>query len=320
MNVQGWLLDSDPAIRWQAMRDLHLASENEYSNERARVSTDGLGARILEAQSANGSWFADGQFPEMSTLRALMLLRDMGIDSQSAEAKSAIQRVVGSVTWLMNIAAEELPKGETISWWHKPFFDGEVEPCINGRVVNVGSYFGLDVSPIVERLLGEQLSDGGWNCVNRSVSTRSSFNTTINVLEGLSEFQRAGGRVPVKDAVARGQEYLLSRRMFKRLTTGEPIVNDKKGGPIWTQYSYPVGWRYDILRGLDYLRSAGLPPETRIAESIDILSSQRNSAGWWALGVVHPEEFVAEPSVSEGSPSRWNTLRALRVLEWANVS
>lgn len=317
MDILEWLLDSDPSIRWQVMRDLNHASVEAYTAERAKIGTIGLGALTLAAQHDDGTWPPDKQFPEMSTLRSLLLLRNMGIEPRSTEAVRAIQRVVRNVKWLMNISAEQLPKDEDITWWHKPFFDGEVEPCINGRVVTVGAYFGIDVAPIVERLLDEQLPDGGWNCEQQRGSTRSSFNTTINVLEGLSEFGRSGGSSLVNTAIARGQDYLVSRSMFKKLSTGEPIEHDRKGGPAWTQYSYPSGWRYDILRGLDYLRSAGLTPDPRINEAVEILASQRTSKGWWLLGTVHTEEPLAEPGINEGSPSRWNTLRAMRVLNWA---
>ena len=239
----------------------------------------------------------------------------MGLDPASEQAKRAVGRVRENVKWLMNITQDELPKDEDISWWHKPFFAGEVEPCINGRVVTVGAYFGVDMHPVVDRLLGEQMTDGGWNCDQEIGSTRGSFHTTINVLEGLLEFERAtGGSPAVKAARARGQEYLLSRHLFKRLSTGEPIEHDRKGGPVWTQFSYPAGWRYDILRGLDYLRSAGVAPDPRMAEAIEIVASKRDTDGRWALGIMHPDEVIAEPGITEGSPSRWNTLRAMRVL------
>jgi hypothetical protein len=215
----------------------------------------------------------------------------------------------------MNITQDELPKDEDISWWHKPFFAGEVEPCINGRVVTVGAYFGVDMHPLVDRLLGEQMTDGGWNCDQEIGSTRGSFHTTINVLEGLLEFERAStGSPAVRAARERGEEYLLSRHLFKRLSTGEPIEHDRKGGPVWTQFSYPAGWRYDILRGLDYSRNAGVAPDPRMAEAIEIVASKRDPDGRWALGILHPDEVIAEPGATEGSPSRWNTLRAMRVL------
>jgi len=312
-----WLLDSDPAIRWQALRDLSHAPAAEVAAELAKVATEGWGAALLAAQSDDGTWPGEARFPEWPTLRTLLLLRDMGLDPASEQARGAIARVRENVKWLMAISQEELPKDEDISWWHKPFFAGEVEPCINGRVVTIGAYFGEDMQPLVERLLGEQMADGGWNCDQEIGSTRGSFHTTINVLEGLLESERAtGGSPTAKTARERGQEYLLTRLLFKRLSTGEAIEKDRKDGLSFTQFSYPAGWRYDILRGLDYLRAAGVKPDERISEAIEIIASKRDADGRWVLGTVHPDEVVAEPGVVEGSPSRWNTLRAMRVLDW----
>ena len=317
MSVVEWLLESDPSIRWQVMRDLSLAPPAEVAAERANVASDGWGSALLAAQSEDGTWPGDPRFPERPTLGTLMLLHDMGLDPANQQAKRAVGRVRENVKWLMNIAQDELPKGEDISWWHKPFFAGEVEPCINGRVVTVGAYFGMDMHPLVDRLLAEQMADGGWNCDQEIGSTRGSFHTTINVLEGLLEFERAtGGSPEVRAARERGQEYLLSRQLFKRLSTGQPIEHDRKGGLAWTQFSYPAGWRYDILRGLDYLRVAGVPPDPRVADALEIVASKRDVEGRWSLGIVHPDEITAEPGTGDGAPSRWNTLRAMRVLRW----
>ena len=129
-----------------------------------------------------------------------------------------------------------------------------MEPCINGQVGPVGAYFGQDVRGIVDRLLAEQLPDGGWNCETANGSTRSSFNTTICVLEALLEHERAGGDNPaVTAARLRGQEYLLERRLFRRRATGEVIERDRKGGAAWTRFAFPTWWHYDVLRGLEYL-------------------------------------------------------------------
>lgn len=312
-----WLLDSDPAIRWQAQRDLAAAPAAQYSAERAKVATEGWGASLLAAQAENGTWPGMPRLPEVPTLRTLHLLRDMGLDPASPQAKRAIERVRQHVLWLMNIQQEELPKEQDISWWRKPFFEGEVEPCVNGRVLTVSAYFGVDVQPIVERLLTEQMADGGWNCEQENGSTRGSFNTTICVLEGLLEYERAsGGSDAVRAARQRGEEYLLQRHLMRRLSTGQPIERDGKAGIRFTDLSYPAGWRYDILRALDYFRAAGGPPDARMQAAVDALRAAQRPDGRWPLGPVFADEPTAEPGIAQGDPSRWNTLRALRVLQW----
>ena len=197
------------------------------------------------------------------------------------------------------------------------FFAGEVEPCINGQVGAVGAYFGQDVRGIVDRLVAEQLSDGGWNCEAANGSTRSSFNTTICVLEALLEHELRVGHSPKVTATrVRGQEYLLERRLFRRRSTGEVIERDRKGGAAWTRFAFPTWWHYDALRGLEYLRRAGVAPDERVAEAIDLVASKRDADGRWPLEVRYPGEMPIEIEEGEGRPNRWNTLRGLRVLAW----
>jgi hypothetical protein len=252
---------------------------------------------LLARQESNGRWGGDPGNPEWTCLLSLLWLRDLGLDPSSTEALRAVARVRDNVTW---------------HWWdNKPFFEGEVEPCINGRIVSVGSYFRQDVRNLVDRLLGEQMDDGGWNCEQENGSTRGSFHTTICVLEGLLEYEQAtGGSPAAKAARERGQEYLLERRMLHRLSTGELI------DPAWTQFSFPTGYHYDVLRGLEYLRRAQVTPDARIAEAIALVVRKRGQDGRWHLENPHPDQLDLQMDESEGQPSRWNTLRALRVLDW----
>lgn len=306
-SVLQWLLDSDPSIRWQTMRDLTGAPAEEVAAERARVASEGAGARLLALQGADGAWGgAAWNRGWDSTLHVLMLLRDFGLDPASDEARRAVGLVRERVTWQGWVAYDG-----------NPFFAGEVEPCINGQVGAVGAYFGQDIRGLVERLLTEQLPDGGWNCEAENGSTRSSFNTTICVLEALLEYElTGGGSPPVSEARLRGQEYLLERRLFRRRSTGEVIERDRKGDSVWTRFAYPTWWHYDVLRGLEYLRRAGVAPDERVAEAIDLVASKRDGDGRWPLEVSYPGKMPVETDDGEGRPSRWNTLRALRVLDW----
>ena len=309
MTVIDWLLDSDSAIRWQVMRDLTGAPAGEVAAERARVATDGLGARLLALQADDGRWGgAAWNRGWNSTMHVLMLLRDLGLDPASEQARRAVGLVRDRVTW-QGCGPEECD-GNT-------FFAGEVEPCINGQVGAVGAYFGQDVSSIVDRLLAEQLPDGGWNCEAPNGSTRSSFNTTICVLEALLEHERAGGGTrEVIEARLRGQEYLLVRRLFRRRSTGEVIERDRKGHAVWTRFAFPTWWHYDVLRGLEYLRVARFKPDERVAEAIDLVASKRDGDGRWPLETRYSGVMPVETEEGEGRASRWNTLRALRVLRW----
>jgi hypothetical protein len=303
MNVVDWLLDSDPAIRWQVLRDLTDAPDEVVTAERSKATTEGWGAQLLALQGADGQWGGDTPNPEWISLRTLLLLRDMGLDPTSDEARRAVAGVRDNTTW-----RGVLP--QDAAWHGKPLFAGEVEPCINGRVVAVGAYFGQDVQVIVDRLLGEQMPDGGWNCEQQSGSSRGSFHTTINVLEGLLEHERATGDPAVAAALERGHEYLLERRMLRRLSNGEII------DPAFTAFSFPTSYHYDVLRGLDYLRSADVVPDDRVAEAITLVESKRDTDGRWTLENPHPDGLDFDIGESEGRPSRWNTLRALRVLRW----
>ncbi|HYS09055.1 MAG TPA: hypothetical protein VEP66_09930 [Myxococcales bacterium] len=309
MTVIDWLLDSDPSVRWQVMRDLTDAPAQEVAAERARVATEGAGARLLALQATDGRWGgAAWNRGWDSTMHVLTLLREMGLDPASAEARRAMGLVRERVTW-KGCGPQECDSN--------PYFTGEIEPCINGQVAASAAWFGEDVRGIVDRLLGEQLSDGGWNCEAPNRSTRSSFNTTICALEALLEHERTFGSSPeVTEARLRGQEFLLDRRLFRRRSTGEVIERDRKGGAAWTRFAFPTWWHYDVLRGLEYLRRAGVAPDDRVTEAIELVASKRDRDGRWPLETRHPGRMLVETDEGEGRPSRWNTLRALRVLRW----
>jgi hypothetical protein len=305
MTVLDWLLDTDPSIRWQVRRDLTREPADVVAAERSRIATEGWGARLLALQTPDGTWAGRAWSGDWTdTFHVLELLRWLGLDRESEQARRAITRVEEHVTWGAGSPWE-------VPWADNRFFEGEVEPCINGNVVATGSYFGVDMAPLVERLLGEQLADGGWNCEVENGATVSSFATTINVLEGLLEHEAAiGGSATVATARRRGEEYLLDRRLFRRKSTGEVI------DPTWLEFSFPHWWFYDVLRGLEYMRAAGVRDDDRLAEAVAIVEGNQDRDGRWPLQNVHPGEAYFDMDEGEGRPSRWNTLRAMRVLDW----
>jgi hypothetical protein len=307
--LEQWLLAADPSIRWQVLRDLTGAPAEVVAAERARVATEGVGARLLAMQEPNGTWGNSAWNRGWdSTMHVLTLLRELGLDPASEEAQRALHLVHERVTW------QGCGPLET---QQNAFFQGEVEPCINAQVAAAGAYFRQDVGGLIERLLSEQLSDGGWNCEAENGSTRSSFNTTICVLEALLEYECAFGKsAAVASARHRGENYLLERKLFRRKATGESIERDRKGGAAWTEFAFPTWWHYDILRGLDYMRRAGVAPNEDVAEAVALVKSKRDAAGRWPLDVQYRGNMPVAIDDAVGKPSRWNTLRALRVLGW----
>jgi hypothetical protein len=309
-----WRLDSDPSIRWQVMRDLLDSPESEWGPERAKVEAEGWGARLLSHEDADGQWAGGAFFPSdfdareweevgqpwTATTFSLSQLREFGLDPSSDRAQRAVELIGAKSRW---------DEGG------QPYWEGEVEEYINGRTVADGAYFGVDVSAIVRRLVGERLQDGGWNCERVNGSVRSSFASTINVLEGLLEYEKATGGTPEsREARRSGEEYLLARALFRRLSTGD-VVDER-----FLRFLYPNRWRYDILRALNYFRCAGAPsgatPDPRLGEAIDHIRSRRLKEGAWPLDWRPSGRVWFDVDDGPGRPSRWVTLRAMRVLRW----
>lgn len=302
-SVIDWLLAGDPAIRWQTLRDLTDAPSHRVASERARVPHAGWGRELLDLQRDDGQW-GDGMSTPWwwSNLYSLVYLRDLGVDPQSAPVVRALERVQRHVTW----GAE---------FGDSPFFEGEVEPCINGRVLALGAYFGVRSDALAARLVGEQLQDGGWNCEAERGSTRSSFHTTICVLEGVLAFERAFGTSPaLAEARRRGEEYLLERSLLRRKSTGQVIDRD------WTQFAFPPLWHFDVLRAVDYFRSTGDPADPRIEQAVAVLHQRQDADGRWLLDVRHKDTLYPQFAGHVGQPNRWVTLRALRSVRWYHAS
>jgi hypothetical protein len=309
MDVLGYLMDGDPAIRWQVMQDLTDSGPEAVAAERARVATEGWGARLLAEQAEDGRWdggtyrpgWADDSRPFYDAWTAthfsLQSLVEYGLDPDSAEARRAIALVRDNARWDYN--------GEL-------YFQGEIEPCINGIALVVGAYFGQDAAPIAQILLETQHADGGWNCWEEHAAAPSSLHSTIAPLEGLWSWEQAvGGSDALGAARVRGEEYLLERDLFRRKSNGE-IIDLRM-----TMLSSPVRWYYDVLRGLEYFRLARPDRDPRCAEAIELLRAKRLPNGLFPLENSHQgATLFGLEAEGEGFPSRWVTLRALRVLRW----
>jgi hypothetical protein len=309
-----WLLEGDPSIRWQAMRDLIDAPARAVAQERAKVARDGWGALLLARQDRRGTW-AGGRSADAglytpkwtSTTYTMLTLRDFGLPPDNAQARKACTLLLdqglqddGGINYY-----RRSPKGERRS-----------ETCITGMVLSILSYFACDderVGTLADHLLDQQMPDGGWNCQRPRGATHSSMHTTISALEGLRHYESHGrrGRAKVRDAQRRGREFLLAHRLFRSHRTGAVIR------PEFTRFSFPPRWHYDILRALDYFQSVDAPRDPRLAEAIQIVSSRQSADGRW----MQQHTYVGQtyfPLERQGAPGRWNTLRALRVLKWWN--
>jgi hypothetical protein len=306
-----WLLDGDPAIRWQALLDLVGAGERTVERERRRVAREGWGARLLARQDPQGTWAgglsSDGGLysPKWtSTTYTMLMLRDFGLPATNRRARTAC-------TLLLD-GGFQRDGGINYGTWAK--WTGRSETCVTGMVLSILSYFECEdtrLDTIAGHLLEQQLPDGGWNCRRPDGATHASVHTTISVLEGLRHYELRRGRQvrAVRVAQGKGREFLLVHRLFRSHRTGEIIK------PLFTRFSFPPRWHYDILRALDHFQAVNAPCDPRLAEAIDIVQSGRGKDGRWSLHHSHKGKTYFELERRD-APSRWNTLRALRVLKW----
>lgn len=310
-----WLLDSDPALRWQVERDLVGAPAEVWEATRARIPTEGFGAQLLALQDGDGQWAGGAFFPA-------------GFDFDGPEADEG--QPWTATTWTLNslrewgMPADPLKTNNTAEllaehsrWEYEdlPYWDGEVDCCINGWTLANGAWLGADVTGIADWFVEHRLADGGWNCEWVEGSGRSSFHSTLNSLKGLLAYEAAtGGSGPSRAARHSGQEYLLQRNLFRRLSTGDRV------GPWVDSFSYPFRWVYSVLNAADLFREVslldGTAPDPRLAEAIEMIRAARQPDGTWLQASRHPGRVWFEVDVAPGEPSKWLTLIGTRVLTW----
>jgi hypothetical protein len=308
-----WLLDSDPALQWQVERDLMGAPDEIWRATRTRVATEGFGARLLAHQGPDGQWAGGAFFPG-------------DFDFAGPEAKEGGQPWTAT-TWSLNAlrewgldasvlagTAELLAANSRWEYEGLPYWGGEVDCCINGYTLANGAWLGADVSGIFDWFVEHKMAEGGWNCEWVEGATRSSFHSTLNSLKGLLWYDVLRGGDESRDVRREGEEYLLQRGLYRRLSTGEPV------GPWTTEFAYPFRWVYSVLNAADYFRAASLhdgqPPDPRMAEAIELIRAARRPDGTWMQARRRPGRVWFEVDVPPGEPSRWLTFYATRVLEW----
>ncbi|MCF4120972.1 squalene cyclase [Antribacter sp. KLBMP9083] len=312
-----WLLDSDPAVRWQVERDLLHEPADVWEATRARIATEGFGARLLALQDPDGQWAGGAYFPA-------------GFDFSGPEAAEGAGQPWTATTWSLTMlrewgldpgvlrerrTAELLATNSRWEYDDLPYWGGEVDCCINAWTVANGVWLGADITGIVEWFLEHRMPGGGWNCEWVAGSTRSSFHSTLNSLKGLIAYDAAtGGTDATREARRSGEEYLLERDLYRRLSTGEPVA-------YWVnRYAYPFRWFYSVLNAAEYFRQARLldggRPDPRMAEAIEMIRAARQPDGTWLQERRHPGRVWFEVDVPAGEPSKWLTLYATRVLDW----
>ena len=311
--LQNWLLDTDPALRWQVERDLVGAPEEVWQATRARVATEGFGAELLAHQDADGQWAGGAYFPAdadpdepgqpwTATTWSLNSLREWGLDSAALAG-----------------TAEKLAANSRWEYDNLPYWGGEVDCCINGYTLANGAWLGADVSGLADWFVEHRMPDGGWNCEWVEGSTHSSFHSTLNSLKGILAYEIATGGTPQLTAARHAaEEYLLERHLMNRLSTGEQIDH-------WvTRFAYPFRWYYSVLKATDYFRSAslydGVAPDARLSDAIEAVRSARQPDGTWLQERRHPGRVWFEVDAAPGEPSPWLTFYGTRVLEWWDSS
>lgn len=310
-----WLLDVDPALRWQVERDLAGLPAETWMATRARVATEGLGARILARQDPDGQWAGGAFFPG-------------DFDFHGPEAADGAGQPWTATTWTLNTlrewgldasvlagTADLLAASSRWEYDDLPYWGGEVDCCINAYTLANGAWLGADVSRLAKWFLDHRMPDGGWNCEWVNGSTRSSFHSTLNSLKGLLYYESsAGGSEALRTARLAGEEYLLERRLLRRLSTDELV------GPWATRFAYPFRWFYSALNAVEHFRSAalheGISPDPRLADAIEVIRRARRPDGTWLQERRHPGRVWFEVDVPVGEPSPWLTFYGTRVLTW----
>jgi len=302
--IIAWLIEEDVSIQYQVFRDLLKSQKAELQN---RIANEGWGKHLLSLRKADGHWGMGFYQPKWtSTHYTLLDLKNLSISQKNKEIKETIDHVIkndkdpdGGINPAKTVASSDL--------------------CICGMFLNYACYFGTKedgLKSIVDFILSQKLTDGGFNCrSNRSGATHSSLHTTLSVLEGFLEFRRNNYTyriADIKQAELESKEFILEHKLFQSHRTG--ITIDKK----MLMLSYPSRWRYDILRALDYFRDSGTPIDMRMMPAIEVLLSKRNKSGTWPLQAKHAGQVHFEMEET-GKPSRWNTLRAQRVMDYFGI-
>jgi hypothetical protein len=296
-----WLMEGDPAIQYQASRDLKHTNAQKLLAMQKRIEHEGWGAAFLSRRRKNGHWGITFYQPKWtSTHYTLLDLKTIGLEPLNLHAVESTRMVMDQ---------REGEDGGINLAGSLRFSD----VCVNGLILNYAAFFSPKHSrlySIVDFLLKVQMSDGGWNCRYLDpTTTHSSLHSTLSVLEGLLEFRKSS-KYRIRDILIgekKAIEFLLRHKLYKSHRTGEVI--DQR----MLRFSFPCRWRYDVLRCLDYFQDAHVAYDPRMKEALDVVIGKQKPDGKWIVQQKHPGKVHFDME-KPGAPSRWNTLRCLRVL------
>jgi hypothetical protein len=301
MEQISWLLENaDPSLEFQVRRDLLQEPTPSLAKYQNKIGKQGFVKLLLEKRKPDGHWGHDVYNPKWTcTHYVLFELMQLGISNENAPCIESAGLLLdypagnhGGINYAKTVADSDL--------------------CINGMILNITSYFGLALAGqkcVIDYLLSTQMTDGGWNCEYLHGATHSSLHTTISVLEGISRFLETEPdykRKELEKVRNKGNEFILKHELFKSSTTGE-IIKDE-----FFKYCFPVRWKYDILRCLDYFQNVNIPYDKRMKDAISIIHSSQNKNGRWK-SFSQPGKTFYEIENKENK-GKWNTLRALRGL------
>ena len=304
-DIINWLLEGDPSIRYQTKRDLLISSSNEIEKEQMKISKEGWGYLFLLKQDKAGTWGGNLYSPKwISTTYTLQLLRRVGLQPDNSKAKAGAKILLDKGYY---------DKDGGINYFRSL---NHSETCVTGIILAITCYFNIiddRIDDLANFLLKQQMPDGGWNCQSFNGATHSSFHTTLLALEGLWEYKK---KTPCQNNIFeesknKAIELLLQHKLYKSDKTGKIIK------PQFTRFSFPPRWYYDVMKALDFMQKINAPKDKRFNDAINLLIKKQTKEGLWKLQAKHQGKVFFEME-KVGEPSRWNTLRALRILKWWN--
>jgi len=303
--VINWLLDGDVVIQYQVYRDL---LDEDRKDLREKISKEGWGRKYLLLRNKDGHWGRGFYSPKWTSSHYTLIdLKNLGISPDIREAKETIELIIQN---------NKITDGGI----HPEIKSNHSDVCVNGMFLNYACYFGTEeekLESVVDFILSQQMKDGGFNCrSNKGGAEHSSLHTTLSVLEGILEFRINGYKYRISElrkAEFESKEFILRHKLYRSHRTGNIIKSD------FLKFPYPPRWYYDIMKSMDYFQTSKSGYDERMQDAIDEIIKKRRKDNTWSLQASHPGKVHFEIEKG-GMPSRWNTLRAMRILKYYKIN